>query len=169
MNQIYTKTGDKGQCSLCDGNRIFKDDARIEAIGAIDELNAVLGVVSATWLNSQQACWEFNQVAAIESVQDNLYTINAILAKSRKIKFEQAAVKNLEKNIDQIEKKLPALKKFIKYEGSPIATYLNFSRAVCRRAERRVVSLSRKEKIEPNILAYLNRLSDYLFVLARVA
>ncbi len=142
--KIYTKTGDRGQTGLYDGKRVSKDNAVIEALGSIDELNTYLGILN---------------LPELEKIQCDLMLINSYIAGfPTKIPSEQF----LEKEIDKMEKSLPKLTNFILPKGQ-----IHFARAICRRAERRVVSLvTSHQSLEP-ILKYLNRLSDYLFVLAR--
>lgn len=161
---IYTKRGDRGRTSLYDcanaqRKRVVKSSARIEAIGAIDELNSYLGV-----------CLSLTSVKDLEknlkSIQKDLFTIGSILAGS-KLRFFRSRTFNLERKIDKMEKKLPVLKNFILPGGSVFASRLQYSRALTRRAERKVVALSEVETVKPQILMYLNRLSDFLFILAR--
>lgn len=154
---IYTKRGDKGETSLYDKNsrqniRVSKDSLRIGAIGAIDELNSYLGVASTN----------------LKDIQRDLFTIGSILAGAR-LSFGKAKTKKLEKTIDKLEGKLPVLKNFILPGGTSEAAHLQYARALCRRAERELVSLSKTQDINPNILTFMNRLSDYLFMFARKA
>ncbi|OGM23720.1 ATP:cob(I)alamin adenosyltransferase [Candidatus Woesebacteria bacterium RIFCSPHIGHO2_01_FULL_39_28] len=153
---IYTKRGDRGQTSLYDRQnkqniRIDKNSLRIEAIGAIDELNSFLGIIS-----------------QVKEIQKDLFVIGSILAGSE-LKFFRSKTKKLEKTIDKLEGELPVLKNFIIPGGSKDSAYFQYARALARRAERRVVALSKVERVKPQILSYLNRLSDYLFILARYA
>ena len=153
---IYTKRGDRGQTSLYDRQnkqniRIDKNSLRIEAIGAIDELNSFLGIIS-----------------QVKEIQKDLFVIGSILAGSE-LKFFRSKTKKLEKTIDKLEGELPFLKNFIIPGGSKDSAYFQYARALARRAERRVVALSKVERVKPQILSYLNRLSDYLFILARYA
>lgn len=161
---IYTKRGDKGETSLYDPKsaqtiRVSKNSLVIETIGSIDELNSYLGVVLST---SQDRKLQ----KAIREVQRNLFTINSILA-GAKLGFSKTKTVNLEKEIDKIEGSLPVLKNFILYGGTTTASHLYYARAICRRAERALVSLSKQSAVDSKLLAYLNRLSDYLFILAR--
>lgn len=142
---IYTKTGDKGTTGTFAGKRVPKSSQLIKTIGAIDELNSFLGIVG-----------------GLTEIQKNLFTINAILT-GAKLKLRQDATKKLEKEIDGIEGKLPVQKNFLIYSGTKKAVHLYFARALARRAERELVAL----KTESEILIYINRLSDYLFILAR--
>lgn len=146
---VYTRTGDKGKTSLFNGKRVSKFNPRIETIGAIDELNSFLGIIG-----------------GLQAVQSDLFLINAILA-GKKLKFPFSKTKNLERQIDKIEKKLPVQKHFIYYRGSKKAVLLFYARALCRRAERQLIALSKLYALRSTLLTYLNRLSDYLFMLAR--
>ncbi|MBU0570360.1 cob(I)yrinic acid a,c-diamide adenosyltransferase [Patescibacteria group bacterium] len=166
---IYTKKGDRGETCLFGNQKTLKKSLRINTIGTIDELNSYLGVVVSFSESS-----ELNRV--LKQIQKDLLTIGSILAGS-KLQFSKSKTKNLEKIIDKLEAKLPSLKHFIIPGGSLVASHLHFARSLARRAEREVVALSQKGstqgrpalgwKIKPPILAYLNRLSDLLFMLAR--
>ena len=167
--KIYTKTGDEGETGLFAGPRVRKDAARIEAYGEVDELNTVLGLARAEALPV-----EIDQF--LGHVQNQLFELGAELATPEAAKMGTStlaaeAVAMLEQAIDQHEATLPPLKQFILPAGTKGAAALHFARAVCRRAERRVVSLTNlpSEKLSPWPLRYLNRLSDLLFVLARAA
>lgn len=142
---IYTKTGDKGVTGTFSGKRVPKSSQLIKTIGAIDELNSFLGIIG-----------------GLTEIQQNLFAINAILT-GAKLKFPEDATKKLEKEIDRIEGELPVQKNFIIYSGTKKATQIFFARALARRAERELVVL----KPRPELLMYINRLSDYLFILAR--
>lgn len=148
---VYTKTGDKGKTSILDGKRISKNSEIINTIGTIDELNSCLGIIG-----------------GLEGIQKNLFTINSILARSD-LAIPKNATKNLENEIDKMEKDLPVLKNFIIYSGTTKAKKLFFARSICRRAERQLVIIPNIQQTDPNILVYINRLSDYLFTLARYA
>ncbi|HZZ27412.1 MAG TPA: cob(I)yrinic acid a,c-diamide adenosyltransferase [Pirellulales bacterium] len=174
--KIYTKTGDSGETGLFAGPRVRKDDLRIEAYGTVDELNAVLGLVRSQALHDVQQ----KQLAELDTllahIQHILFNLGAELAtpdpKTRGTSFvrpQEIAV--LEGAIDQFEAKLPTLKTFILPGGAAGAAWLHLARTVCRRAERRIVTLAAREgeKFSPHVLIYLNRLSDLLFVLARAA
>lgn len=157
---IYTKRGDKGKTSLYlrSQEKISKNSLSIRGVGAIDELNSYLGVVCSISENAEV-------VNDLKEVQKNLLRIGSILAGSR-LRFFKTKTRNLERKIDKLEKKLPKLKKFIYPKGSHLATHLHYARALARRAEREVIALN---KVKPQIISYLNRLSDYLFMLARDA
>ena len=146
---VYTKTGDRGTTGTFGGKRISKSSKLINTIGAIDELNSYLGTIG-----------------KLAEIQRNLFTINSILS-GAKLNFSKEFTKELEKEIDVMEGKMPVLSNFIIYSGSSKSTKLYFARALTRRAERSLVSLNRNSQLDKNILIYLNRLSDYLFTLAR--
>lgn len=161
---IYTKKGDQGETALYDplarsNIRIPKDSPRINAIGCLDELNSFLGIVL-----SESS--DINLTALLTKVQNNLFNIGAILAGAA-ISFSATKAKDLEKTIDKLEGRLPVLKTFILPGGSVTASRLFFARALVRQAERAIVALNRKEPVRPEILIYINRLSDFLFMLAR--
>ena len=164
--KIYTKTGDKGETSLFGGTRVSKESLRIETYGTVDELNSVIGVCRS--INTEK------QIDSIlEDIQNTLFTLGADLAtpketkKKKIIRINSTAVTRLERYIDDIDKSLEPLKNFILPGGNQTAASLHSARTVCRRAERLLVQLARKEKIGEQPLIYLNRLSDLLFVLAR--
>ncbi len=168
--KIYTKTGDKGETGLFDGTRVPKDATRVDAYGAVDELNAVLGAAIA-FLDDAEV------VDILRQVQRDLFAVGARLAdprltregKSEKDRFEPGRVTRLEEVIDRFEAGLPPLRRFILPGGSQAGALLHLARTVCRRAERRIVTLAREVDIQPVVVTYLNRLSDLLFVLARAA
>ncbi len=171
--KIYTKTGDGGETGLFGGGRVPKDHRRVAAYGEVDELNATIGLALA--LEPRTYCREL-----LEQVQRDLFTIGAELATPDPAKLEKALrgppvgpeqVVALERAIDRYEAEVPPLKQFILPGGVPKAAALHFARTVCRRAERAVVRLYREQKTGglSSVIPYLNRLSDLLFVLARVA
>ncbi|HZZ85462.1 MAG TPA: cob(I)yrinic acid a,c-diamide adenosyltransferase [Anaeromyxobacteraceae bacterium] len=169
--KIYTKTGDAGETGLFGGPRVGKDDPRVEAYGAVDELNAALGAARAT---SAGADLELDRL--LGAVQHRLFTVGAELATPAGAKAHRVVpavdpewAAELERSIDALERELPALRQFILPGGAPFAAALHLARCICRRAERRAVALSRREQVEPAVLVYLNRLSDWLFVAARAA
>lgn len=162
--KIYTKKGDRGRTSvfnikLGDRGRISKSSQVLKAVGSIDEVNSYLGMICSR-------CEEKHLVKRINSVQRDLLTIGSILAGS-KLRFYKSKIVNLEKEIDDLQEKLPALKNFIVPGGSLLAAQLHFVRALVRKAEREVVAFSKRVKVKPPLITYLNRLSDYFFVLAR--
>lgn len=161
---IYTKKGDRGKTSLYSQDklkekRISKASLITEAIGAIDEISSFLGIALA-FSKSR------NTNLQLKEIQRNLFIINSILAGS-KLQLPKGSLENLEKIIDKLEGKLPRLKNFIFPGGSQLSAILQYCRALTRRGERRVVALSVKKKVNPQILSYLNRLSDYLFMISR--
>ena len=161
---IYTKTGDRGETKVFDKKtgqltKISKTSCKIASIGAIDELNSFLGVVKSFGADKDLQ-------KKVTEIQGNLFTINSILA-GGKLSFGKTKTKSLEKEIDKWEGTLPVLKNFIYYGGSQESSLIFYARALCRKAERSVVSLGKKQKISEAILIYINRLSDYLFILAR--
>lgn len=171
--KIYTKTGDKGMTSLVGGERVSKTDARLEAYGTVDELNSALGLLL-TYLESDEDC------EVVGRVQNDLFVVGGYLATnqdSTKLRSQSIVsdemVNLLEASIDSIESILPPLKAFILPGGSRGAAVCHVCRTVCRRAERRIVDLNNqlreqgKSEIEANVMQYMNRLSDFLFVLAR--
>ncbi|MBI4412644.1 MAG: cob(I)yrinic acid a,c-diamide adenosyltransferase [Deltaproteobacteria bacterium] len=166
--KIYTKTGDDGTTALFDGTRVDKNNPRVDTYGDIDELNAMLGIVV-----SGTADPEFTQL--IRQIQRDLFALGAQLANPshKKLKakadFSEDKITSLEKAIDKCDAEFGPIKTFMLPGGSPTAARFEFARTLCRRAERRVVSLSKNVEIKPDILIYLNRLSDLLFMLARVA
>ncbi|MEL6676783.1 MAG: cob(I)yrinic acid a,c-diamide adenosyltransferase [Bacteroidota bacterium] len=165
--KIYTKKGDAGKTSLLGGTRVSKDDLRIEAYGTVDELNAHLG-----WLGDQEACRE--HLPLIRVIQEKLFLVGSLLANDpEKSRFKlpeltEEDVFLLEKSIDNMNEALPPLKNFILPGGHPANSGAHLARTVCRRAERRVVTLDALQPLQPEIMTYLNRLSDWLFVLGRV-
>ena len=160
---IYTKKGDKGETTLFNSKTsqralVAKDSLKISAIGAIDEVNSYLGIIS---FNKEPGLKRI-----IEKLQRELFTIGSILA-GVNLRFYSTKTKYLEGEIDKMQRKLPAIKHFILPGGALIGSQLYYARALVRKAERAVVALNKKEEIKPQILIYLNRLSDFLFVLAR--
>lgn len=162
MTGIYTRLGDKGETITLSGKKVYKNDPRVEAYGSVDELNALLGV--AVSFTDQEPV-----KTLLTKVQKELFIIGAELAmeKTRTKKINPAHISGLEAEIDRIEENLPRLANFVLPGGSKTASLLHLARTVCRRAERRTVALSLKTKINPDIIKYLNRLGDLLFVLAR--
>ena len=163
--KIYTKTGDKGQTSLFGGKRLAKSDLRIEAYGTVDELNASVGYLSELLDDSAI-------IKILFKVQNKLFNIGSKLAVDPAKNFEMPLVDEndvalLEHEIDKMDSEMPPLKSFILPSGHPHGAYAHVTRTVCRRAERRVVALSLESEVDPLIIAYLNRLSDYLFTLSR--
>lgn len=160
LTRIYTRTGDPGTTGLASGARVSKDAPRIEAIGAVDELNSVLGVLLAEPLPDALR-------ARLDGVQNDLFDLGGELSVPGHAIMSAAHVERLERELDRVNAGLPPLKDFILPAGTRAAALAHVARSVCRRAERRVVTLSRKQKAAPALRAYLNRLSDLLFVVAR--
>jgi cob(I)alamin adenosyltransferase len=170
--KIYTRTGDQGETALFGGRRVRKDSLRVEAYGTVDELNATLGAARAFVRDP-----DLDAILAV--IQNDLFVLGADLATpltgeahgkapSQVPRTAPEHVAGLEDAIDRVEAGLDPLRTFILPAGAPGAGLLHLTRAVCRRAERRVVALARRESINPQSVAYLNRLSDLLFVLARL-
>ncbi len=159
--RIYTRTGDRGETGLAGGERCPKDDPRIEALGAVDELNAHLGLLAAHVHEAQTR-------SLLEDLQERLFELGAELASpGTPLRLGPAAVRELETRIDDLEARLPPLRRFLLPGGGVAAAQAHVARAVCRRAERRLVALATAEPVGAHALAWLNRLSDLLFVLAR--
>ncbi|MEO5980605.1 MAG: cob(I)yrinic acid a,c-diamide adenosyltransferase [Chryseolinea sp.] len=164
--KIYTRTGDEGQTSLFGGKRVSKSDIRIESYGTIDELNAQLGLLRDQEVNKKR-------IEFLINIQDRLFTIGSMLATEPgntkvKIPYLSASdVELLEGEIDAMDATLPPLRSFVLPGGHPSVSYCHITRTVCRRSERQVILLNEQEKIDSLIIHYLNRLSDYLFVLGR--
>lgn len=162
---VYTKTGDKGKTGTFGGKRVSKSSRLIGAIGAIDELNSYLGIITTEILGYKDTKILREDNKKIQDVQRNLFTINSILS-GAKLTLPKDATKKLEREIDEMEGKMPVLANFIIYSGTGRATKIYYARALARRAER---SLTKLQIINTKlqILPYINRLSDYLFTLAR--
>jgi cob(I)alamin adenosyltransferase len=166
--KIYTKMGDRGDTRLFDGTKVRKHDDRVEAYGDVDELNSFLGA-AASFLQDPTL------TSMLAEVQKDLFSVGAILADPSfkhqartKIQIPHERITALEDAIDRFETELPPLRQFILAGGGSGGALLHVARTVCRRAERRVVSLSEKVEVNPVVIEYLNRLSDFLFVMARV-
>lgn len=164
--KIYTKTGDTGTTGLFGGGRVSKSHYRVEAYGTVDELNAYIGMVRDQEVNQQRK-------AILVDIQNHLFSIGAEMAtahdagKARIPKLSEESITQLEKEIDQMEETLPAMRHFVLPGGHIATSFCHIARCVCRRAERLTVALDQKEAINPLTIKYLNRLSDYLFVLSR--
>ena len=165
--KIYTKTGDKGDTRLFDGTQVRKNDPRVEAYGNVDELNTCIGAAVAFLQDD-----ELRKI--LESIQRDLFSVGAQLAdpkqhgKKQKSKLDPVRITALEETIDRFETELSPLRQFILAGGVPAAALLHVARTVCRRAERGVVALAEHVEIDPLVTQYLNRLSDFLFVTARL-
>ncbi len=160
LSKIYTRTGDAGETGKADGTRVSKDDALIHAQGDMDELNSFLGLLACKVDND-------DLMELINRVQNDLFNTGAELSISRQY-ITQNDVSFLEQQLDYYNTDLPPLKEFILPGGGEAASLCHVARAVCRRAERNLVTLGREQQVGPDMLAYINRLSDLLFVLARV-
>lgn len=161
LTKIYTRTGDDGTTGLGDGARSGKESMRIEAIGSVDELNSCIGVLLAE--NLEEAVR-----SELENIQHDLFDLGGDLSIPGRVSISEAQVTRLEHQLDQYNVTLSALKEFILPGGTRAAALCHVARAICRRAERCVVRLSRTETVAPLNIRYLNRLSDFLFVLCRV-
>jgi cob(I)alamin adenosyltransferase len=168
--KIYTRTGDTGETGLRGGVRVRKNVLRVEAYGTVDELSAALGMVCSALPGAETA-------ALLRSIQRDLFALGAQLADAQSAKVpstERAAVPEtrvaeLEREIDRAQDGLPPLRSFVFPGGCEVGARLHLARTICRRAERRLAALAEAEPVAPVVLAYVNRLSDLLFVLARLA
>lgn len=168
--KIYTKTGDKGTTSLIGGTKVPKSHLRIEAYGTVDELNSYTGLC-------KDLIGDKHSITILQEIQDRLFTIGSSLAcdpeKEPKMKIpdlKEEDVDLLEKEMDKMSNEIPAMKSFILPGGHPLISHLHIARCICRRAERCCVRLEAEQnEVESIIIKYLNRLSDYLFILARYA
>jgi cob(I)alamin adenosyltransferase len=169
LSRIYTKTGDDGTTGLGDTTRVPKDDLRVAAYGTVDELNSMLGLLLAHHKGIRE--WAF-----LRLVQNDLFDVGADLCTplkegeqpGQKLRVTTAQVDRLEQAIDRLNEPLAPLTSFVLPGGTPSAAWAHVARTVCRRAERDVVTLMKRDAINNQVLLYLNRLSDYLFVLGRV-
>ena len=165
--KIYTKTGDEGTTSLFGGKRVSKADLRIDTYGTVDELNSYIGLVRDQEVNQKRK-------EVLVEVQDRLFTIGSILATepgNSKVKIpslQEADVVFLEYEMDKMDSELPLMRFFVLPGGHPSVSFGHVARTVCRRAERLTIALNAHEVVEPLVIKYLNRLSDYLFVLCRM-
>ena len=166
LNKIYTKTGDGGDTALGDGERVLKDSLRVSAYGNVDELNASIGIIT-LYANTELK-------RKLKNIQNDLFDIGADLCvpisekNKDRLRLSTNQIETLELEIDEMNSILERLNSFVLPGGCRSATFLHMARTICRRAERSVVSLRSKEKINDNTLVYLNRLSDWLFVASRV-
>jgi cob(I)alamin adenosyltransferase len=164
--KIYTKTGDDGTTSLFGGERVTKSHYRIEAYGTVDELNAFIGLLRDQDINQERQ-------SILIDIQNNLFVIGSVLAtepNNTKVKTPQlteADIQVLESAIDQMDSQLPPLNNFVLPGGHASVSFGHIARTICRRAERQVIGLDSHEKINSLVIQYLNRLSDYLFMLCR--
>jgi len=168
LSRIYTKTGDDGETGLGDGQRVAKDCPRVHAYGEVDELNSVLGLVLQH---------EPPDAAFLRGIQNDLFDLGADLCvpqsthspSATELRITEAQAVRLETAIDRLNERLQPLNSFILPGGTSASSWLHLARTVCRRAERALVTLMKQEAVNPQALIYLNRLSDYFFVLGRVA
>lgn len=172
---IYTKTGDNGETGMIGGKRVSKNDSRIQAIGDLDELNAALGMQGALRQapGDRSAQNEKSIQRNIQQIQDDIFVIGAMLAdpdakSPHTPKLNASRITALEKQIDAWEKILPPLKNFILPGGTLFSAHAHLARAICRRAERSLIGLHKRSPVPEEILKYMNRLSDFLFVMARM-
>ncbi|TSA39102.1 MAG: cob(I)yrinic acid a,c-diamide adenosyltransferase [Porphyromonadaceae bacterium] len=164
--RVYTRTGDKGETSLAGGTRVLKDHPRLEAYGTVDELNSHLGLIQATILDSGERTRLTRIQNRVFVVSSNLAADNPELLKNLPLILEED-ITDLEMAMDMLLDQIPPLTNFILPAGHPSIASCHIARTVCRRAERRMVTLSREASVDPILIRYINRLSDYLFVLAR--
>ena len=164
--RVYTRTGDKGETSLSGGTRVQKDHPRLEAYGTVDELNSHLGLV-------QSIIPDPTEKIRLTGIQNRVFVVTSNLAVDKEELLQKLPhiqeddITDLEKAMDFLLDQIPELTNFILPAGHPAVAYCHIARTVCRRAERRMITLSRENTIDPMLIKYINRLSDYLFVLAR--
>jgi len=172
INKVYTRSGDNGKTRLVGGEERFKDDARVEAYGAVDELNAEIGLCRELLKESENKKFD-SLLGVLNSIQNDLFDLGTQLAtgeggNSKDLpKLSEDATTKLENEIDIANESLSELESFVLPGGSVINAQFHIARNICRRAERRVISLSKKENVDSNNIRYLNRLSDALFVWSR--
>ncbi len=164
---VYTKTGDRGRTSLIGGTRVPKNDPRLEAYGTVDELNSFIGMIRSYSIDEESA----SQIVEIQNV---LFEVGAYLATDTnvadlrdKLKYDDKYIANLEYAMDKMESELPPMKYFVLPGGNPAVSYCHISRTVCRRTERRILEVLDESEANSWVIRYVNRLSDYLFVLSR--
>lgn len=162
LSKIYTRTGDDGTTGLGDGSRIDKDAPRMEAIGTVDEVNSHIGVLIATLPDGD------DYAPLLSQIQHDLFDLGGELAVPGFTLISEDRISALETELDELNEDLPPLKNFILPGGSPAAAQCHLARVVCRRAERCVITLSKTDAVNEPVRKYLNRLSDLLFVLARL-
>ena len=167
--KIYTKTGDAGTTSLIGGKRVPKYHIRLDAYGTVDELNSYIGLI-------REQIEDTDTKKILLKIQNNLFTVGSFLAMDNEKDYERFKIKKLqqseidilEQEIDRMDAELPALQNFILPGGNTVASFCHIARSVCRRAERKANLLSAESTVDKILLKYLNRLSDYLFVLSRI-
>lgn len=167
--KIYTKTGDKGKTSLFSGNRVPKHHLRIESYGTVDELNSYIGLIKDHRPDGED-------LSMLNRIQDRLFTIGSILAtepsekKQKRFKLpkiKESDIEGLEKSMDDMNEQLPEMTHFLLPGGHPVVSFCHVGRTICRRAERRITALHEEQAVDEKVLKYMNRLSDFLFVLSR--
>ncbi|MDO9393992.1 MAG: cob(I)yrinic acid a,c-diamide adenosyltransferase [Methylotenera sp.] len=161
LSKIYTRTGDDGTTGLGDGSRINKDSLRVDAMGDVDELNSVIGILLTEAVPDIL-------VATLIQIQHDLFNVGGEICIPGYVILHKERIENLEESIDALNGSLAPLKEFILPGGTKAAAYCHLARTVCRRAERKLVELHRNEKVTDISLQYLNRLSDLLFVMCRI-
>lgn len=165
--KVYTKTGDKGETSLFGGKRVLKSNVRIEAYGTSDELNAWIGLIRSQEIKE-------HHIKTLVEIQDRIFTLGAQLAadpdkpKLKLPKIEEADIVYLENEMDKMDAKLPPMTKFTMPGGNDVVSYCHIARTVCRRCERLIIELNQSTEVNELVVKYVNRLSDYLFVLSRM-
>jgi cob(I)alamin adenosyltransferase len=174
INRVYTKTGDDGTTALVGGQRVAKDAPRIEAYGSLDELNACMGLVRTACEGARVKSGK-KLLPIVKRIQNELFNVGAHLATpdearwSKQPPVAERHIEQLERDMDELNDQLPELRSFILPGGGPVSSALHLARTVCRRCERLAVSVARREKVDPECVKYLNRLSDALFVFGRWA
>lgn len=167
--KIYTKTGDKGQTSLFSGNRVPKHHLRIESYGTVDELNSYIGLI-------KDHCPKGEDISRLNQIQDRLFTIGSNLAtvpsekNNKRFKLpeiKESDIEDLEQSMDEMNEQLPEMTHFLLPGGHPSVSFCHVGRTICRRAERRITALDEEQPVDEKVLKYMNRLSDFLFVLSR--
>lgn len=162
LSKIYTRKGDDGTTSVDARQRIPKNSAKIEALGDLDELNSAMGMILAFGLNNPSL------INILKQIQQELFNLSGELCLPQHVVMTSEKSMQLEQWLDEYNNDLPPLKEFLLPGGNPSSASCHLARTICRRAERRLVTLSQEEKLNPEILRYINRLSDALFVFARV-
>ncbi|NPA68601.1 MAG: cob(I)yrinic acid a,c-diamide adenosyltransferase [Chlorobi bacterium] len=163
--KIYTKTGDKGKTSLLSGERVLKSDLRLDAYGTVDELSSFVGLLGSYDISESHKKFLYE-------IQNKLYNAGTLLAVRTEVKFDlpkitEADIELIEKETDMLSAKLPPLKSFVLPGGDTVVAQAHVCRSICRRAERAAVKLSETEPVNESVIVFLNRLSDYFFVLSR--
>tara|TARA_B100000900_G_scaffold297151_1_gene255694 strand:+ start:699 stop:1235 length:537 start_codon:yes stop_codon:yes gene_type:complete len=164
--KIYTKKGDSGHTSLIDGRTVNKHNLSVDTYGTVDELNSFVGLLK-DYIKDETL------KDILNNIQSKLFSIGSILASGKnqhileKVKIEKKDVEYIESHIDSMNNELPELKNFIIPGGHKISSYSHVCRSICRRAERRISELNKEQSVDPNVLSYINRLSDFFFVLSR--